>query len=80
MDSILPEYLEKLKCSGSKIIYTVDNNETDFTKGIKELGQYANDNKINVGFIFIFGFSNLTFHYLLYILILYISSWMESLY
>lgn len=43
MDSILPEYLEKLKDTDVKIIHTLDQNATDFTKSIDELGQYTKE-------------------------------------
>lgn len=48
MDSILPQYLEKLKCTEAKVVYTMDQNDTDFTKSIIELGQYLTQNNLSV--------------------------------
>ena len=48
MDSILPGHLESLKCLDVKVIYTVDQSATDFTKSIDELGQYLTKNNISV--------------------------------
>ena len=53
MDSILPDLLEKLKQTTSRIIYTPDIMETDYTKALMQLGQYLDKHHTKV-FIFFF--------------------------
>lgn len=48
MDSCSPLILEKLKSMGSMIIKTPDQDHTDYTKALLQLGQYAKKEDIKV--------------------------------
>ncbi|XP_045446765.1 thiamin pyrophosphokinase 1 [Melitaea cinxia] len=47
-DSITNDVLEKYKKKGCKTIHTPDQNHTDFTKALKELNNYCEQEKIQV--------------------------------
>lgn len=48
MDSILSETVEKLQKLGANVIDTPDQNATDYTKALLQLGSYAKSKEINV--------------------------------
>lgn len=48
-DSIQPKTLEHfMNQINTKVVYTEDQNETDYTKSLKELGKYLKDHRIQV--------------------------------
>lgn len=51
MDSCSSLVREKLKSLGSIIIETPDQNQTDYTKALLQLEQYAKENDRNVIFV-----------------------------
>ncbi|XP_033311747.1 uncharacterized protein LOC117211692 isoform X1 [Bombus bifarius] len=54
MDSCSPLILEKLKSMGSMIIKTPDQDHTDYTKALLQLGQYAKKEDIELNGIYVF--------------------------
>lgn len=48
MDSILPTTLKKLKELGVNVIETPDQDATDYTKALMQLGVYAKSKQIHV--------------------------------
>ncbi|XP_043282730.1 thiamin pyrophosphokinase 1 isoform X2 [Venturia canescens] len=53
MDSISPEIKEKLEKSGSKVIPTIDQNLTDYTKALIELRQHCESQNIELHAIYV---------------------------
>lgn len=48
MDSCSPMVIEKLESIGSTIIETPDQSQTDYTKALLQVAQYAKKKNINV--------------------------------
>nr|XP_012148081.1 PREDICTED: thiamin pyrophosphokinase 1 isoform X2 [Megachile rotundata] len=54
MDSCSPLILEKLEAMGSRVIHTIDQDKTDYTKALLQLGQYAKTENIKLNGIYVF--------------------------
>ncbi|XP_046737487.1 thiamin pyrophosphokinase 1 [Diprion similis] len=54
MDSISPDVLDKLRRLGVNVINTPDQDATDYTKALLQLGIYTTANKINLDGIYVF--------------------------
>ncbi|XP_050539397.1 thiamin pyrophosphokinase 1 [Daktulosphaira vitifoliae] len=52
-DSIIPNVLDKFVKLGSKTIHTPNQNETDFTKALKEIKKYTTDNNTNINTVIV---------------------------
>lgn len=48
MDSVREETLTKLESLGVKIIHTMDQDETDYTKSLRKLNLYCSERNIKV--------------------------------
>ncbi|XP_076171985.1 thiamine pyrophosphokinase 1-like isoform X1 [Ptiloglossa arizonensis] len=65
MDSCSPIVLEQLKSMGSLIIETPDQDHSDYTKALHQLGQYAKEKNINLKTIYAFVDSSGRFDHIL---------------
>nr|XP_034185523.1 uncharacterized protein LOC117606756 isoform X2 [Osmia lignaria] len=54
MDSCSPLILERLQSIGSRVIETINQDYTDYTKALIQLGQYAQKENINLNGIYVF--------------------------
>ncbi|XP_015602990.1 thiamin pyrophosphokinase 1 isoform X2 [Cephus cinctus] len=53
-DSICPQILEKLKSNGAMVINTPDQNDTDYTKALMQLGAYSKNQNIQLDGVYVF--------------------------